>query len=147
VIPFRSSDVWLFLSIAGAPFWRPAPLDRVFFYGDAINRDIFTSQQLRTGFAKLTAAGLVEEKGGRFRLTADGRRLHRRCRSGGLRSEWSALERELSVGEGPVDEAAWPYPLTDQEVSVAYQKYVGDFEVGGRFWRRWRRGHLTSGSS
>jgi hypothetical protein len=137
LIPFRRSDVWLFLSIAEASRWRPTALDSVFFYGDAINRDIFTPQQLRTGFAKLVAAGLIEEKARRFRLTADGRTLHRRCRRGGLRSEWSALEHELGVTEGPTDEAAWSYPLTDQEVREAYEKYVRDFEAGWRLWRRW----------
>jgi hypothetical protein len=139
VIPFVSSDVWLFLSVANASRRRGASLDNVIAMGDAINRDIFTPQQLRTGSAKLIAASLMEIDAERFRLTDEGRALYRRCRGGGLRSEWSALERELDVSNAPVDEARWPYPqMTDEVVQQAYERYRKRFENGLRFWRRRR---------
>jgi hypothetical protein len=136
-IPFGRTDVWLFFCIAPAAGRRSVSLDRVIGRYDAMNRDIFTAPELRTGLAKLTQAGLVEADAGRFRLTPEGRALYRRCRGGGIWSEWAALEQEFSVNDAPIDEAAWPYPqLTDEMVQEAYEKYSRRFEAGLRFWRR-----------
>ena len=135
-IPFTSSDVWVLLSIALAETEPPVRLKDVFFAGDAINKAIFSPQELRRGIAKLTRAGYVRDELGTYSVTSLGRKLVERARatSGVWLRMWDYLEKELSATRGPEDGPAYedsrfPYPqLSDAVVAEAEREYREDFE-------------------
>jgi hypothetical protein len=130
-LPFTSSDVWLLLSIALAESASPVRLSDVLFAGDAINKAVFTPQELRRGLSKLTQAGYVNDAGGIYSLTENGRALV--ADAGIDHSGWQvvrrAIEKRLSVTSGAEDgprfeDARFPYPdVTDEAVADAVKQY------------------------
>jgi hypothetical protein len=134
-IPVTSSDIWVLLSIALAETEAPVRLKDVFFAGDAINKAIFSPQELRRGVAKLTRAGYVRDELGIYSLTPPGRELVERARatSGVWLRMWDYLDKELSAARGPEDGPAYedsrfPYPqLSDAMAAEAEREYREDF--------------------
>jgi len=61
---FVSSDAWLLLAVIYAG--GSADRERLKSIGDAINRAIFTDEELDGGLARLLAAGLASEDKGRY---------------------------------------------------------------------------------
>ena len=64
---FLCSDAWLL----AAMFWihrehKAATLAHIIEYGDGLNHGIFNLDELQSGLARLTAAGLVREEGKEF---------------------------------------------------------------------------------
>ena len=135
-IAFTSSDVWVLLSIAlSETNASPVRLKDVFFAGDAINKAIFSPQELRRGIAKLTQAGYVRDEVGAYSLTPHGRELVERARAHSsvwLRI-WDWLDKELSATRGAEDQPAYedsrfPYPqLTNALVAEAEREYRKEF--------------------
>jgi hypothetical protein len=134
-IPFTSSDVWLLVSIALAEDEPPARLPDILFAGDGINKAVFTPQELRRGFSKLTQAGYVNDAEGTYRLTEQGRALVTDARDQGG-SWWTIrrrIEKRLTAATGAEDaprfeDARFPYPsVTDEAVSKAVKQYHAKF--------------------
>jgi hypothetical protein len=135
-IAFTSSDVWVLLSIAlSETDVSPVRLKDVFFAGDAINKAIFTPQELRRGMAKLTQAGYVRDELGAYSLTSYGRELVERARaqSSVWLGMWDWLDKELSAKRSSEDrptyeDSRFPYPqLTDALVAEAEREYRDEF--------------------
>ena len=130
-IPFTSSDIWLFVSIGLAEANLPADLANVLFAGDAINKAVFTSSELRRGLSKLTQAGFVVHSEGVFSLTKEGRAIF--ANASKRRRDWMTLrknlEKQLGATHGPSDhpgfeDPQFPYPqLTDELIVAADREY------------------------
>lgn len=134
-IPFTSSDVWLLVSIAAAEPEPPVRLPDILFAGDFINKAVFTPQELRRGFSKLTKAGYVVDAGGVYWLTDTGRSVitDARKKNRDWLSIWHAVEKRLGAVEGAEDDpqyedARFPYPsLTNEMVAEADRQYRAKF--------------------
>ena len=131
-IPYTSSDMWLLLAVAYSTANRPAQLPDIIGTGDAINKAIFTVQELRRGMARLTTGGLVTGLEGRFDLTEGGRRLIEAARAEGATNwmdEWTKLDELLDADKGPrnhpqFEDPAWSYQsLTESLIESAYAAY------------------------
>ena len=82
----------MFLAIKhGWPGW----LARVIGTADFINHAIPTEDEVAGGVERLSAAGLVELRRRRLRLTRAGRRLYREMKGGSWFDEWHRLEGAL----------------------------------------------------
>jgi hypothetical protein len=65
-IELTRTEEWLLNAIRGASKPDGATLTKIIEWGDALNRAIFTPAELRSGFARLLAARVITEKGGRW---------------------------------------------------------------------------------
>ena len=136
-IRFTWSDSWLLYSIGLAAHGGKGALKDVIMVGDAVNRAVFTPQELRRGIAKLTAAGLAGERDGLFWLTEQGGELMRQAQAG--TSLWDGVKRlDQLIGSVPFQEwdqpnfedPQWPYPgITDDAVEVARSQYSAEAEA------------------
>jgi DNA-binding PadR family transcriptional regulator len=121
------------VSIALAETKPPAWLTDIIFAGDSINKAVFTPQELRRGLSKLTQAGYVNDEGGIYSLTDEGRALvHDRRRREGWMSVRRRIEKRLAAtadGDGlHFDDARFPYPaVTDEAVEDAVKQYRAKF--------------------
>ena len=130
-IPFTSSDVWLLVAIAMAESEPPVRLPAILFAGDYVNKAVFTSQELRRGFSKLTQAGYVVDADGTYSLSDAARRLvmETEKRSRNWYDTWKEVEKELGATRGPenapgFEDARFPYPaLTDKIIADADRQY------------------------
>jgi hypothetical protein len=140
VITYTWSDAWLLLSIIHAASGSGgASLTDIFAMGDAINKAIFTPQELRRGLAKLTSAGYVSEEGGRFFVTEKARRVSEGLPGTHVLEQLTDLEKVLGAAPYPAgdpnqEDPEWPYPqLTDETIEAAQQQYRMEFaEVNRR---------------
>jgi hypothetical protein len=67
-IKFNWSDAWLLLSVIYGGD-EGADLERIISVGDGINHDIFNSEELESGLARLISGGHLKEKNGIFMAT------------------------------------------------------------------------------
>lgn len=128
---FTWSDAWLLHAVAVVGSGTSgAALTDIIASGDAINHALFTTPELRRGFGKLTAAGLIAERDGLFFL--EGRALDVWQRAGAHRSlvkQREVLETFLEAAPYPAghpgfEDPAWPYPsLTDERIRAAEDEY------------------------
>lgn len=110
------ADAWVLAAIPDPP---GGSLSTVIGAADVINHAIPTRSELSRGIGALVAAGLVEVDGDLFRTTVAGWALKEHW--GDELFEWSAdLLPELNKLDRPDDE----FPLTDDEVQQAYQRYA-----------------------
>jgi hypothetical protein len=131
-IPYTSSDMWLLVAIAYSTADGPAQLADIIETGDAINKAIFTGQELRRGMARLVTGGIVIDLEGRFDLTERGRKLLEDARAQGATNrleEWAKLDELLAVDRGPrnhpqFEDPTWSYQsLTEPVIEAAYASY------------------------
>lgn len=140
---FTWSDVWLLhaVAVAGGDA-SGASLTDVIGVGDAINHALFTSAELRRGFAKLSAAGFVSERGARFFIEGEAadawQRAFQHQRLGKQRKELETFlgAAPYPAGDPGFEDPEWPYPsLTDARIHAAeaeYRKRVRSFRMKGR---------------
>ncbi len=132
---YCGSDAWLLCSIVMGGGRQGASLRDIIAAGDYINHAILTGPQIRRGLAKLTSAGFVREKAGKFLVAGKAKYYWSRMqqkRKPVLRclEEW---EEYLEVPpppepDPPLGEAGWPYPaVSDEMVKQAYDEYVAGF--------------------
>lgn len=134
-IQFTSSDVWLLLAIALAESEPPVQLPDILFAGDAINKAVFSPQELRRGFSKLTQVGYVLDSTGGYSLSETARLLINDARKNDPRwlSMWKYIEKRLAAtagaNDGPeYDDPRYPHPaLTDEMVKIADAQYRAKF--------------------
>ena len=131
-VRFVWSDAWLLYSIGLAIRGGRSNLKDIIMAGDAVNRAVFTPQELRRGTAKLTAAGLASERDGVFRLEERGEQAMRRAEQAGdsFSDQLNEVARLLGAvpyqewDEPNYEDPAWPYPsLTDEAVAVASSQH------------------------
>lgn len=65
-IKYQWSDAWLLHSIILAKKRDGATLDRIFYYGDGINKAVFTKEELGSGLYRLETGGYIEEENYKF---------------------------------------------------------------------------------
>ena len=131
-IAFTSSDIWLLLSVALAETEPPVTLVDVIAAGHAINKAVFTPQELRRGFSKLTRAGYAVDDAGAYSLTPAGREIVDRARKAAPKwlEMWRKLEVELGATRGTesdprYEDVRFPYPqLTNEVVAEAVRHYT-----------------------
>ena len=134
-IRFTWSDAWLLLSIIhGAQGNRGAGLKDVIAMGDAINKAIFTPQELRRGLAKLTKAGYVTETAARYFSTDLAMHKYKPVSQRRVLDQLEGLKVAIgagsySPGEDPCrEDPEWPYPqLTDETIAAADAEYRVEF--------------------
>ena len=141
---FTWSDAWLLHAVAVAGgTGSGASLTDIIGSGDGINHALFTAEELRRGFGKLTAAGYVAERGALFFLEGpaiDTWRHASEHRS--LIKQREVLERFLDAAPYPAghpgfEDPAWPYPsLTDARIHAAEREYQERHKHHGRTRRR-----------
>ncbi len=76
---FEWSDGWLLMSV----LWcgdDGADLSTIIGVGDMLNHAIFNLEELRDGFRRLLAAGLVAEENGQFQATVSAREMYQKIR-------------------------------------------------------------------
>lgn len=67
---FEWSDAWVFLSLSNYDNeFKHIELSNIIGCGDALNHSIFSPNELRQGFKKLYAKGLIEIRGNEIRIT------------------------------------------------------------------------------
>ena len=141
VIPrFTWSDAWLLFAVALAATRGTVTLKEVIACGDHINHAIFTTAELRRGFAKLIACGHITHRGENFDVSPEVRELvaPTRQRRIALRTLQKQFEEFLSAAPYPAghpraEDPEWPFPqLTDAMVDRAVRAYHKEF------WRRAR---------
>jgi hypothetical protein len=94
---FHWSDAWLLAAIFGANYFESAAtLDQIIAYGDVLNHSIFNFEELESGLARLSAAGLIREEDLAFLPSGPAREWFEELRPlglGGLATiEWVAAQ-------------------------------------------------------
>jgi hypothetical protein len=134
-IPFVWSDGWLLMSVLLAGKEEPAALKDVFWTGDAINKAIFTFDELDGGIARLEAAGLITVSQGMFSPTSDALLLLASVEDLSLFDAMDALRASIGAPD-PLDEtnrdirsAEWQSgKITQSEVASALAQYRREFQ-------------------
>ena len=131
--PFDPSDAWLLQALLYAGgLTEGAELRDVIGLGDGIRDALFTGEELRGGFARLTAAGFVRAEGGRWFVVAEARALAKRE---GLSLAEHRAEIEAFLGasnyRGSDPDASDP-ALTDERIREATQAYLALFQGEAR---------------
>jgi hypothetical protein len=145
-VKFTWSDAWLLYSIGLAVHGGKGTLKDVIVAGDAVNRAVFTPQELRRGIAKLTASGLAGEHDEAFSLTERGEELMVRAGKAG-ESLWDQLKEIARLLDAvPYEEwhqpnyedAEWSYPgISDEAVKEALAQYSAEAdEILNEFIRK-----------
>lgn len=112
-IRLTGADEWLMNAVRAAGGANGATLKDVITAGDMINHAVFTPTELRTGFAKLLAAGWVTEKDGKWFVREGGRTVR--------------VIGESNVWPDPnTPDPRWNHPLSDEEISAAVRAYQED---------------------
>ncbi len=129
--PFDPSDAWLLQSVLYAGgLTEGAELRDVIGLGDGIGDALFTAEELRGGFARLTAAGYVRAAAGRYFVVGEARGLAKRE---GLslaehRQEIAAFLAASNYRGSDPDE---PDPdLDDERIRQAVEDYLAPFREG-----------------
>lgn len=88
---------WIFLSTALATRTEPTNMIGISMVADGINHAVPTQKEFQTSFSWLTKNGLVEKKGKKYSLTADGKTEFDKAsqNTGNLLEIWQNLEKEI----------------------------------------------------
>ena len=129
--PFDPSDAWLLQAVLYAGgLTEGAELADVIGLGDGIRDALFTGEELRGGFARLTAAGFVRSGDGRWFVVGEARGL---AKKEGLSLAEHAAEIAAFLAasnyRGSDPDEADP-ELTDDKVWQAVQAYLSRFLPG-----------------
>jgi hypothetical protein len=129
--PFDPSDAWLLQSVLYAGgLTEGAELRDVIGLGDGIGDALFTAEELRGGFARLTAAGFIRAAAGRYFVVGEARGL---AKKEGLslaehRQEIAAFLAASNYRGSDPDE---PDPeLSDERIRQAVEEYLAPFRDG-----------------
>lgn len=97
-IEYQWSDVWLLQSILHGG-GEGATLLSIIGIGDAINHAIFTDDELESGFARLSAGGLITEKEHKFFPTEKANELYEKAskKGGSIFAVRDRLEKLLNA--------------------------------------------------
>jgi hypothetical protein len=136
---FFGSDAWVLHAIALGEGKDGARLRDIIATGDYINHAILSAPQLRRGIAKLTSAGYLRERNGRFQLAGKAAAFRKKSMRPGepvLRQldEW---EKFLGVESPPgpdsfPGENGRPYPsISDDMVRLAQEEYIRESKPSG----------------
>lgn len=136
---FRRSDSWLLHAIALAQGRTGGDLVGIISAGDFLNHAVFTPAEIRSGLARLIAAGHVADCGLKFRLAGKASAFWetRRGTSVRVQAAWREWDRFLNVPAAvspapDVDEPARPYPaVSDRTARRAVSEYL-ERNQGGR---------------
>ena len=130
---FSWSDAWLLHAVAFAAARHPASLREIIGMGDAIEKSVFSFDELSSGLAKLEAAGHIRPVRDGFELNPV---VEEQFRSAGTQNDHEArvwFERLLNATrwspqaerEGP--DSSWRYPgLTKEAVDAAFGEYKAE---------------------
>lgn len=131
ISPFDPSDAWLLQAVLYAGgLTEGAELADVIGLGDGIRDAIFSGEELRGGFARLTAAGYVRSEDGRYFVVGEARAL---AKKEGL----SLAEHQAEIAaflaasnyRGSDPEGSDP-DLSDERIRAAVRAYLTRFEGG-----------------
>ena len=122
---FDPSDAWLLQAVLYAGgLTEGAELADVIGLGDGIRDALFTGDELRGGFARLTAAGYVRSEDGRYFVVGEARSL---AKKEGLSLAEHAAEIAAFLAasnyRGSDSEEADP-DLSDEKIAVATRFYL-----------------------
>ena len=129
---FTWSDAWVFTSLYPTHKGEgQLELRNVVSMGDALNRAIFTAEELKNGFAKLIARGILEFSGIMMRLTPMGKEIAENAEKvkGGLFSRVDISLKVLNAYDLklPVTgNAAGMEFVTDNTIRLAIDQYLGN---------------------
>jgi len=126
------SDAWLLLAIIYASKAGDATLEKIIAAGDAINHAIFNSDELESGFARLTSGGYVKEKDRIFSATDGVMSAYSKTTSArrAIHKELKDME-ELLGAESPTSEQPHPNNLKYAGFSAeAYTEAVNRYIEG-----------------
>lgn len=131
IAPFDPSDAWLLQAVLYAGgLTEGAELADVIGLGDGIRDALFTGEELRGGFARLTAAGFVRAENERWFVVGEARAL---AKKEGLSLAEHAAEIAVFLAasnyRGSDPEEADP-ALTDEKIREAVRSYLTRFESG-----------------
>lgn len=112
-IEYQWTDVWLLVSIILSGGEKGANVDDIDKMGDAINHAGFTANELESGFARLTAGGLITERQKIFSPTEKAMELYRKASEAGDRNR-AMLEQFAKLLE------AAPYKFPNPKNNLAY---------------------------
>ncbi len=131
IAPFDPSDAWLLQAVLYAGgLIDGAELRDVIGLGDGIRDALFTADELRGGFARLTAAGFLRAEEGRWFVVGEARGLAKRE---GLSLAEHRAEIESFLGasnyRGNDPDEADP-ALSDERIREATQAYLALFQGG-----------------
>ena len=98
-IEYQWSDIWLLQSIIFGGGEKGASLYDIIRTGDALNHAIFTNDELESGFARLTAGGLIIEKEKMFFPTEKANEIYRKAdkKGGSIYTIRKRLEKLLKA--------------------------------------------------
>lgn len=122
-VPLNGTDEWLLKSIREASRRKGAALVDILSVGDYLNRSIFSLPELRSGLAKLLAAGCIREKKGLWWAAA---------------KSTSATFDPKRFTDPRQGEPDWTYPLDERAYLDAVAAYRKGFEQAPR--KRARKG-------
>ncbi len=114
---YLRTDIWLLQAIVSGDRGSGASLRDIVATGDGLNHAIFNDEELESGFARLTAGGLIEERAGRFHPTAAARAHYEKARAGG----GNVYEVRDALGE-TLDAERWmpETPVPDPRNNLTY---------------------------
>jgi hypothetical protein len=133
---FSWSDAWLLHAVAFAAAHHAASLREIIGMGDAIEKSVFSFEELSSGLAKLEAAGHIRSVGGGFELNPVVEEQFCAADTHNDREARVWFERFLSATrwspqaerEGP--DPAWRYPgLTKEAVDAAFGEHNAEMEA------------------
>jgi len=96
---YQWSDIWLLQSIIVGGGEKGASLYNIISTGDALNHAIFADDELESGFSRLTAGGLIFEKGTVFFPTEKANEIYRKAdkKGGSVYTIRKRMERLLKA--------------------------------------------------
>lgn len=127
--PFDPSDAWLLQAVLYAGgLTEGAELRDVIALGDGLEDALFTAEELRGGFARLTAAGFVRAESGRYFVVGEALRLGESEKQS-FRDHREAIAAFLAASDyrGIESEEIDP-DLTDERIGRAAAEYLAQFQ-------------------
>lgn len=126
---FNGSDAWVLAAVAVGGGLKGALLTEIVAAGDLINRALFTPQELRNAFAKLTHSGYITQLGELYVIAGDARAtaaplLEQPFTSFSVMQLFEEFLASEPDGDRTRDDPDWPFEhLTDAMVALACAQY------------------------
>lgn len=129
--PFDPSDAWLLQSVLYAGgLTEGAELRDIIGLGDGIRDALFTTEELRGGFARLKAAGFLRGEGGRYFVVGEARGLAKK-EGLSLAEHQEEIAAFLAASNYRGSDPDEPDPeLSDDRIREAIAAYLAPFREG-----------------